>query len=113
MGGINGKLQDLTNRLVDRARAYEMEVSTEKSKAMTNSTNNISADISMNGQKLVNDQFQVSGSNLKQGWHLLSRNSHQNCLSSNGQIKQDLVEQYHQLRKPCHLHPPLEPASSL
>ena len=29
-----------------------MEVSTEKSKITTNSTNNISADISMNGQKL-------------------------------------------------------------
>ena len=29
-----------------------MEVSTEKSKIMTNSTNNISANISMNGQKL-------------------------------------------------------------
>ena len=29
-----------------------MEISTEKSKLMTNSTNNVSADISMNGQKL-------------------------------------------------------------
>ena len=29
-----------------------MEVGTEKSKVMTNSMNNISADISMNGQKL-------------------------------------------------------------
>ena len=29
-----------------------MEDSTEKSKIMTNSTNNISADINMNGQKL-------------------------------------------------------------
>ena len=28
--GCNGELQDLTNRLVDRARAYGMEVSTEK-----------------------------------------------------------------------------------
>ena len=53
MGGSNGELQDLTNRLVERASAYGMEVSTEKSKIMTNSMNNISADISMNGQKLV------------------------------------------------------------
>ena len=52
MGSSNGELQDLTNRLVDKARAYGMEVSTEKSMIMTNSTN-ISADISMNGQKLV------------------------------------------------------------
>ena len=39
-GGSNGELQDLTNRLVDRAAAYGMEVSTEKSKIITNSTNN-------------------------------------------------------------------------
>ena len=52
MGGSKGELKDLTNRLVDGATAYGMEVSTEKSKIMTNSTNNISADISMNGQKL-------------------------------------------------------------
>ena len=37
MGSSNGELQDLTNRLVDKARAYGMEVSTEKSKIMTNS----------------------------------------------------------------------------
>ena len=48
----NGELQDFTNRLVDKASASGMEVGTEKSKIMTNSTNNISADISMNGQKL-------------------------------------------------------------
>ena len=52
MGGSNGELQDLTNRLVDKATAYGLEVSTEKSKIITNSTNNISADISLNGQKL-------------------------------------------------------------
>ena len=52
MGGSNGELQDLTNGLADRATAYGMEVSTEKSKIITNSMNNISADISMNGQNL-------------------------------------------------------------
>ena len=51
MGGSNGELQDLTGRLVDRARAYGMEVSTEINKIMTNRAN-ISAAISMNGQKL-------------------------------------------------------------
>ena len=50
MGGSNS--EDLTNRLVDRAVAYRMEASTETSKIMINSTNNISADISMNGQEL-------------------------------------------------------------
>ena len=33
-------------------KAYGVEVSTERTKIMTNSTNNIWADISMNGQKL-------------------------------------------------------------
>ena len=45
-GGSNGELQDLTNRPVDRAKAYGMGLSAEKSKIMTNSTNNIGADIS-------------------------------------------------------------------
>ena len=52
MGGSSYELQDLTNRLVDRATAYEMKISTEKSEPLNNSTNNIGADISMNGQKL-------------------------------------------------------------
>ena len=44
MGGSNGEIQDLANRLVDNATAIRMEVSTEKSKVMTNSANKISAD---------------------------------------------------------------------
>ena len=52
MGGSSGELQDLTNRLVDRARVYGMEVSIEKDKIITNSTNYIGADTNMNGQKL-------------------------------------------------------------
>ena len=52
MESSNGELQDLTSRLVDKARAYGMEVSTEKSKIMTKSTNNSSADFSMNVHKL-------------------------------------------------------------
>ena len=52
MGGSNCELQDLTNRLVDRAWAYEMDVSTEKSTVLTKRTNNINANISMNGQNL-------------------------------------------------------------
>ena len=44
MGSSNGELQDLTNGLADRATAYGMEVSTEKSKIMTNSTNDIRAE---------------------------------------------------------------------
>ena len=38
--------------LTDRGMAYGMEVRTEKSKSKTNSMNNISVYISMNGQKL-------------------------------------------------------------
>ena len=49
MGGTSGKRQNVTNRFVERTRAYGMEVSTENSKIMTNITNDICADISMNG----------------------------------------------------------------
>ena len=52
MGGNNGELQDLTNRLIDRVTSYGMEVSAEKNKIQTNSKNPISLDISMNSQKL-------------------------------------------------------------
>ena len=39
MGGSNDELQDLANRLVDRAMAlYGVKVRAEKSKVMTNST---------------------------------------------------------------------------
>ena len=51
-GVSNGELHDLTNRLTDRVMAYGTEVSTEKSKIMTNSMNNISAVISINSQKV-------------------------------------------------------------
>ena len=65
MGGSNGDLQDLTNRLIDRAIVYGTEVSTEKSKITTNSTNNISAYISMNGQKLEEmSSFKYLGATL-------------------------------------------------
>ena len=43
MGGSNGELKDLTNRLADRAREYEMEVSTEKKSMIMSCTNNITA----------------------------------------------------------------------
>ena len=49
--GSNGELQDFTNRLVDGATAYGTEVSTEKSKIMTNSSNKTSEGINMQGQK--------------------------------------------------------------
>ena len=52
MGGSNGEPKYLTNRLVDPATVYGMEVSTKKSTIVTNSLNNISADISMDSQKL-------------------------------------------------------------
>ena len=44
-------IQDLTNRPVDKAKAYWMEVGTEESKIMTSSTSDIGADTSMKGQK--------------------------------------------------------------
>ena len=52
MGCSNDELQDLANIPVDRARAYEMEVSTQKSKVVTNRVNNFGANVRMNDQKL-------------------------------------------------------------
>ena len=53
MGSSKGEIQYLTVRLMDRATTYGMEVSAgkkkKKSKIMTNSTNNISADTGING----------------------------------------------------------------
>ena len=65
MGGRNDELQNLTKRLTDRATAYGNELSTEKSKIMTNSTNNICADISMNGKQLEEvTRFKYLGATL-------------------------------------------------
>ncbi|XP_072181237.1 uncharacterized protein [Diadema setosum] len=64
-GGHQQRLQDLTNRLVDRAEAYGMDVSTVKSKVMVNSPNNISANITMNRETLDEvTNFKYLGSNI-------------------------------------------------
>ena len=100
MGGSNGELQDLINRLGDRATAYGIEVSTEKSNIRTDSTNNIGADIRMIGQNLEEvTSFRYLGATL-QRWRMLNRSLHQDYLSngSNGQTDQDLAVQHHQLR---------------
>ena len=52
MAGSSNELQDFTNILVARARVNGMEVSTEKSKVIVNSTNEISVNITMNGEPL-------------------------------------------------------------
>ena len=52
MGASSDLPQNLTNTLVDTATAFGMEVSTDKSKIMTNSADDISADISMNSQEI-------------------------------------------------------------
>lgn len=41
---------ELTNKLIERAGAYGMEINTEKSKIMVNSTNNISVSITKNSK---------------------------------------------------------------
>ena len=88
-----------------------MEVSMEKSKIMTNSTNNTCATISMNSQKLEEViNFKYLGTTL------CSRSPQQDCLSngSNVKTKQGLAVRYYQLRKQvqaqqvsCHNDPPL------
>ena len=51
-------------RIVDRASAYGMEVSTEKGKTRTYSTNTIGADISTNRRKLEVTSFENLGATL-------------------------------------------------
>ena len=65
MAGSNSELQSLTNRLVDRAGACGMEVSTEKSKVMVNSSSPADANITMDGQQLETvDHFKYLGAIL-------------------------------------------------
>ena len=51
LGSSNSELQNLTSSLRDSKGIWN-EVSTVRSKVMTNSTSDISADISINGQML-------------------------------------------------------------
>ena len=54
MSGSRGEFQDLINKLVERARAYGMEVGKRKeSQIMTNSMDNIGEEININVQKFV------------------------------------------------------------
>ena len=65
IGSSSGKLKDLSNRLVGRARAFGIEVGTEKIKIMTNCKITISAAVSMNNQKLDEmTNFKYLGSTL-------------------------------------------------
>ncbi len=52
MGGNIKELQDLTNKLATTAGKFDMEISTEKSKILVNSRNNINAHITMNNEAL-------------------------------------------------------------
>ena len=66
MGGSNAELQDLTDKLVNRAGAYGMEVSSEKSKVMVNSPTREIGDIRMNGSQLEEvETFKYLGATLQ------------------------------------------------
>ena len=66
MGGSNAELQDLTDKLVDRAGAYGMEVSTEKSKIMVNSPTEEIGNIRMNDCQLEEvETFKYLGATLQ------------------------------------------------
>ena len=93
---------------------YGMEVGTEKSKVMTNSMNNISADISMNGQKLEEViRFQYLGVTLCKDGTCSADVRIRISSAMAAMARQDLVEQHHQLCKQvqavqvsCYLHSP-------
>ena len=52
MAGSNSELQDLTNKLVARAGACGMKISTVKSKITMNSTSTTNTNITMDGEQL-------------------------------------------------------------
>ena len=61
----SGELQDFTTKLIDRAGTYGMKVSNKKIKVVISSTEHITVDITMTGQKLKQvDTFKYVGSLL-------------------------------------------------
>lgn len=65
MAGSNSELQNLTDKLSSSAGSYGMEISTDKSKIMINTTGDSSSNIYMNGQKLEEvDSFKYLGATL-------------------------------------------------
>ena len=103
--------QDLTNRLVDKASTCGIVVSTGKSKNMTNFTNDIGADVSLNGQHVKElSSFKYLGATLCRGGTPLGRNPHQDLLSngSNGQSKQGLPKQHHKFASKFKLYKSLD-----
>ena len=59
MGGSESEIQDLTARLEEKARAFGMEVSSEKSKILNITNLNTPINIMVNGQNLEEvDSFQ-------------------------------------------------------
>ena len=79
-----------------------MEVRTEKNKITTNSTNNISADIIMNSQKLAGggEQFRIPGSNLSEDgtWPADIRIRIASTMTAKARLNRILAKR-HQLRK--------------
>ena len=63
-GDSNNDLQDLINRLKNRAGAYGMEL-----KVIVKSTKNISANITINGETLKKVETFVLGNDFVQRWH--------------------------------------------
>ena len=52
LAGEEEELANLVERLDKASTAYDMEISAEKTKLMTNNTSGINTDIKVNGQKL-------------------------------------------------------------
>ena len=65
LAGNKQELADLVNRLDKASADYGMEISAEKTKIMTNSKNNITANIQVNNQTLESvDKLKYLGSNV-------------------------------------------------
>ena len=62
MIGLAGEKEEVANlveRLDKASTAYGMEISTEKTKLMTNNTSGINTEIKVNGQKLESHKLQI------------------------------------------------------
>ena len=62
LAGEEEELAKLAEHLYKASTAYNLEISAEKTKLMTNKTSGINTEIKVNGQKLESHKLQVPGS---------------------------------------------------
>ena len=117
--GLAGEEQELAN-LVERldkvSTAYSMEISTEKTKLMTNNTSGINTEIKVNGQKLeIVTSFKYLGSVITDEGskpEILSRIAQTTAVLTKVETSLEQQEHFSQFQDmtdafPCHIHLPI------